>query len=181
MSRKTIKFNALSQSSINSAREQLVAYRNSIQEKCELLCERLLNVGITVARQDLGEYGKYVVFSKEMDIDVYGCKGLLVATNTGIIKSQWISEDGVKSADVSPLLMLEFGSGLRASNPLGVPGVGQGTFPGQQHAFDSNGWWYMDLDGEWHHSRGVAPKMPMYKARMEMERNITSIAKEVFR
>ena len=60
--------------------------------------------------------------------------------------------------------MIEFGSGLRAQNPKNIPGVGTGTFPGQTHASDPNGWWYMDLEGNWNHSYGITPQMPMYKA-----------------
>lgn len=181
MARKRIKFNVLSQSSIMTAKKELLLYRNSLQNKCEILVARLLEEGIIVARQDLGEYGKYVSFSMSTSPEQYGCKGILLATNTGIIHSEWRTQDGVKSADVSPLLMMEFGSGHKAQNPLGVPGMGQGTFPGQTHAFDSNGWWYMDLSGEWHHSYGMTPKMPMYKATINMKKRIISIAKEVFR
>ena len=96
------------------------------------------------------------------------------------IVSEWQTLEGVKRATVSPVLMLEFGSGLQAENPANIPGVGTGTFPGQTHAENPGGWWYMDLDGVWHHSRGMAAKMPMYFAGKEIRAKIVSIAREVF-
>ena len=108
----------------------------------------------------------------------------MAATNTGIIKSQWLQKDGsVSEADVSPILMAEFGSGLRANNAKGKqmdPPMGTGTFPDQTHAEDPNGWWYKDLNEVWHHSYGVTPTMPVWKAYMEMYDLIESTAKEVF-
>jgi hypothetical protein len=96
------------------------------------------------------------------------------------IKSEWQTKDGVRSAEISPALMLEFGSGLKAENPANIEGVGTGTFPGGTHGTEP-GWWYMDLDGVWHHSSGVAPKMPMYYAGKELREKVLEIAKEIFR
>lgn len=180
MAKKTFKVDILSRSSIEKLKRELTDYQDDLPKKCELLIRRLAESGVSVAKQDLGGFGKYITFSIQTEPAKCGCKGILLATNTGIIRSEWRTKDGIKSADVSPLLMAEFGSGMRAENPLNVPGVGQGTFPGQTHAFDKDGWWYMDLDGEWHHSYGITPKMPMYNAAMEMYRRVEEIAKEVF-
>lgn len=149
--------------------------------KTKVFAKRLAEYGISIASDNVAGYGKYIMFCTEISPQANGCKTVMVATNTGLIKSEWRTEDGEKSADVSPILMVEFGSGLRANNPKAAEfGMGTGTFPGQNYAQDPSGWWYMDLDGEWHHSYGVAPSMPMYKAAMEMQRNIWKIAKEVF-
>jgi hypothetical protein len=126
------------------------------------------------------KYGKYITFTKQLENIENGCKAIMIATNTGIITSEWRTKDGVKTADISPLLMVEFGSGRRAKNPMNVPNVGTGTFPGQTHATDPSGWWWMDLDGEWHHSYGVTPKMPMYEASKAMFSDAERIAMEVF-
>ena len=58
--------------------------------------------------------------------------------------------------------------------------MGTGTFPGQTHAEDPEGWWYQTLDGVWHHSKGIAPTMPMAKAQAEIYDQIASVAREVF-
>ena len=174
----TIKLN---QSSIQNAIKELKQYQNDLDRKCEIFCQRLAELGIQTAKENTGNFGKYISFTYEVKDRTKGCKAVMVATNTGIIHSEWQTKEGVKSADVSPILMCEFGSGLKAENPKGIPGVGTGTFPGQTHAEDPNGWYWMDLDGEWHHSYGVTPKMPMYHASIEMILNIRKIAREVFR
>lgn len=171
----------LSVKGIENLKKRIVDYRdNFLPSRCQELVRKLAESGILVAKQNVGNLGKYITFSIKTEQDTNGCKAIMLATNTGIIQSEWQTKDGVKSADVSPLLMVEFGSGLRAENPLNVPDVGTGTFPGQTHAEDPSGWWWMDMDGEWHHSYGMTPKMPMYKATMEMHTRVISIAREVF-
>ena len=171
----------LSVSSIQNAIKELRQYQYDLDRKCEIFCQRLAELGIQTAKENTGNFGKYISFTYEVKDRTKGCKAVMVATNTGIIHSEWQTKEGVKSADVSPILMCEFGSGLKAENPKGISGVGTGTFPGQTHAEDPNGWYWMDLDGEWHHSYGVTPKMPMYHASIEMILNIQKIAREVFR
>lgn len=125
-------------------------------------------------------FGKYIRLSSEITPQQAGCRAVLYMEDASKIVSEWQTLEGVKSAMVSPMLMLEFGSGLRAENPANISGVGTGTFPSQTHAKDPGGWWYMDLDGEWHHSKGVSAKMPMYFAGKEMREKLVRIAKEVF-
>lgn len=177
---KKIFTSDLSTDGIEKLKKQLLDYKQGLNEKCIAFVKRLADEGIIVAQQNVGGFGKYITFNTTVVPENGGYHGIMLATNTGIITSQWKTKEGEKSADVSPLLMVEFGSGLRAQNPKNIPGVGTGTFPGQTHAGDANGWWYMDLDGVWHHSYGVTPKMPMYKASLEMHSKITSIAREVF-
>lgn len=180
---KKISFN-LSVSSVKKAQAELLRYKKDLLVKCRKFNEALANKGIAVAQQNTGSFRNYIVFSTEHDVQKYGVKTLLVATNTGLITSQWQTKDGIREADVSPILMAEFGSGLRANisnNPVAKKnGMGTGTFPEQTHAEDPNGWWYMDLDGEWHHSYGYYPAMPMWNAANEMIDQIRDTAKEVF-
>ena len=125
-------------------------------------------------------FGKYIRLASEITPEQAGCRAVLYMEDTSKIVSEWQTLEGVKRATVSPMLMLEFGSGLKAENPANIPGVGTGTFPGQTHAENPGGWWYMDLDGVWHHSNGVSARMPMYFAGKEMRAKIVSIAREVF-
>lgn len=180
MARRTIKAD-FTIKGIRQLKKELEQYKAEINAKCMVLVEKLAQEGITVAQGNTGNYGKYIAFSIQTDAYADGCKAVLYATNTGIIQSEWQTKDGIKTADVNPLLMVEFGSGQNAQNPLNIAGVGQGTFPGQTHAFDKNGWWYMDIEGQWHHSKGVTPKMPMYKAQKHIHERVVAVAKEVFR
>ena len=179
MSKKVISM-SLSQKSIQNAIKELNQYKSDVLRKTQEYVSRLSELGIQTSKNNVGNFGRYITFAKELEPNKYGCKAIVLATQTGTIVSRWQTKDGIKSADVSPLLMAEFGSGHRAENPMNVPGVGQGTFPDQTHAFDEDGWYWRDLDGELHHSKGVTPSMPMYKAFVEMELSAIRIAREVF-
>lgn len=176
---KKISF-GLSVSEIQAVIKEVKAYQNELNQKCEVFVRRLSESGIQTAKGNAGDYGKYIYFSAEFEPNKDGCKAIMFATNTGIITSEWQTKEGVKTADVSPLLMVEFGSGLKAKNPAGVPGVGTGTFPGGTHG-NEPGWWYMDLNDVWHYSTGVEPHMPMFKAAQTMRQKIISVAREVFK
>ena len=177
---KTINL-VLSSDSIQNAVNKLEQYKQTILKKCEQLVSELADEGITIAESNVGNFGRYIIFTKEIKPEANGCAAIIFATETGQIKSQWLTSDGIKSADVSPLLMAEFGSGQRAQNPLNVPNVGQGTFPEQTHAFDREGWYWRDLNGELHHSYGITPTMPIYKAYVNTEQNILKKAEGVFK
>ena len=89
-----------------------------------------------------------------------------------------------KTAVLSPILLAEFGSASYAEVLFDVEGVGQGTFPGQTHAFEDS-WWYKEWDengkGEWKRGFGVTPTHPMYHAEMKMYEQVYNIARKVFR
>lgn len=168
---------------VQEAIKEVKAYQQDLNQKCEILCQRLTEEGIRVAQVHIGGsgFGKYIRLASDITPEQADCRAVLYMEDTSKIVSEWKTLEGVKRATVSPMLMLEFGSGLKAENPANIPGVGTGAFPGQTHAENPGGWWYMDLDGVWHHSSGVSAKMPMYFAGKEMRAKIVSIAREVFK
>ena len=171
----------LSDDSIQNTISTLQNYKQEILNKCERLVSELADSGIEVGKNNTGNFGHYIIFSKKLQPNSNGCTAIVVATETGKIISQWQTSDGIKTADVSPLLMAEFGSGWRAQPHFDDDRGGQGTFPDQTHAKDPDGWYWRDLEGNLHHPYGIAPTMPMYKAYEEIEKNIISKAKEVFK
>lgn len=175
---KKISF-GLSVKEIQNAIKEIKEYQNSLDGKCEELCRRLTAEGMQIAQAHIGSsgFGKYVRLTSEISLETAGCKALLIMSDSQKIVSKWQNQDGVQSKEISPALMLEFGAGLPAQNPANVPGVGTGT-----HGEHGNepGWWYMDLDGVWHHASGVSPKMPMYTAGKELRDKVVRIAREVF-
>ena len=180
-----ITANAFRTMDIQMAKMKVAKYRQDLIRKCDRFVKALANKGIIVGQENVGEYGKYITFTVETESIQNGWRGYRIATQTGVIKSQWMQADGsIREADVSPLLMAEFGAGLRAerssSKYAAKMGMGTGTFPGQTHAFDPEGWYYKDLEGNWHHSYGVYASMPMYHAYMEMYDQIAQTAREVF-
>lgn len=171
----------LSQKSIQDAIREIKAYQNDLNRKCEELCRRLTAEGIQIAQSHIGSsgFGKYIHLGSEITPQQAGCKALFFMEDTAKIKSEWQTKDGVRSAEVSPSLMIEFGSGQKAENPSNIADVGTGTFPGGKHG-NEPGWYYMDLEGNWHYSTGISPKMPMYYAGKELREKVLETARQVF-
>lgn len=182
MAKKTLKMN-LSSKSIQDTIKELKAYQTDLNRKCEELCRWLTAEGISIAQANIGSsgFGKYIHLGSEITPQQAGCKAIFFMEDSSKIVSQWQTLEGTKSAEVSPSLMIEFGSGLKAENPANIPGVGTGTFPGGTHGTEPGGWCYMDLNGEWHHSTGVSPKMPIYYAGKELREKVVFVAKDVFK
>lgn len=95
-------------------------------------------------------------------------------------------------AQSEALMFFEFGAGVIGSgHPRnGEFGTGPGTYPGQTHAFDPNGWWYetdddlliqhIGKDGRGYaHTYGNEPRMPFQKAVDKMKDDLLKVAKEV--
>lgn len=176
---KKISF-GLSVSEIERAIKELREYQNSIDAKCEELCRRLSTEGIAIAQAHIGSsgFGKYIHLSSEITPEKAGCKAIFYMEDSQKIVSKWQNQDGVQSKEISPALMLEFGAGLPAQNPANIPGVGTGTYG--THG-NEPGWWYMDLEGQWHYATGVSPKMPMYSVGKELRNKAIETAREVFK
>ena len=173
----------LSQKSINKLIGDLKRYNVSLQTKTDEFLNRLIDAGIRVAEQNKGFYGGYIVFEKEIRNGARKSVGFLIGRNSGDLTSYWNFYGKIKSAKISPILFAEFGSGWLSEvlfDDVPLSEVGQGTFPGQTHAFDAGGWSYKGLNGEWYHSKGFKPSHPMYKAELELYDQIVSIAREVF-
>ena len=178
MAKKVFKAD-LSVKGIEALKRQLLQYKDSLPIKCEKLVSRLLHSGVEVSQTKISEspLGKYVTVTTNISSDKMGCKGILLAK--GAVKEQ----DGYEPFSI--LLSIEFGAGVHFNptpNPLSTErGYGVGTFPGQVHAFQSEGWMYWDEKAqEWRHTYGVKATMPLYNADMEIIQNIVKIAKEVF-
>ncbi|PPK77470.1 hypothetical protein BXY41_1168 [Lacrimispora xylanisolvens] len=156
---------------------QLERYKTNLRQKAELLCRRLAETGQTVALQSINDspLGKTITLRIEMSPKPDGCKAILVAA--GQTKS---NDFGV----ISTLLLVEFGAGIRLNsneNPkAGEFGMGVGTYPGQIHAFDQNGWYYWGKDEKWHHTYGTKATMPMYNASVAIRTQVAAVVKEVF-
>ena len=176
---KNIVINPFDSKSIQNAINELNKYNSDLTKKCEQFVKELADVGINVGRQNCGPYTNYIVFSKQVNPSKYGCTAIFCATNTGMITAEWQTKDGIKTAYVNPILMEEFGSGWYAEDMFDSGVGGQGTFPGQTHAFDSQ-WSWKDLNGELHSSRGEKPYHPMFNAYNEMFYQIRTIARRVF-
>ena len=178
MAKKVFKAD-LSVSGLNDLKRQLLQYKDDLPTKCEKLVSRILQSGVTVSQTRISEsqLGNYVTVTTNISADKMGCKGILLAK--GAVKEQ----DGY--APFSILLAIEFGAGVHFNptpNPISAEmGYGVGTYPGQMHAFDPNGWYFWSEEKQqWIHSYGVKATMPMYSADMQIIQNVVKTAKEVF-
>lgn len=163
---------------VERAVKELKAYEGRLVTRCNVLCGKLADMGLTVAKAKIGEapLGKYVRLTVNYEQKKAGCKAILIATGDTL---------NTPAGPIGTLVMIEFGSGCRFNsvpNPKADEfGFGVGTYPNQTHAFDPNGWYYLGEDGKWHHSYGVKATMPMYNASTEMMLNIYKVTKEVFK
>lgn len=156
-------------------------YSNDLDNKCAVFVSKLMDLGVEAAVDNSGQYRGLIRFEKHLFSDANGCDGIILATDGTKLIRQWLYKGGIKSVEISPLLMAEFGSGWLANVIGNVNGVGQGTFPNQKHAFDEGGWSWTTPDGEKHHSMGETPTYPMHNAVVKMLNEINRVGKEVFK
>lgn len=169
----------LSNQSINKAIESLRAYKADVNAATLASVRELLRIGWQAANEGLGPYDGQVTFTDQIAISGSEIDARLVGT--GIPQERtWKSGDGWKTVFIDPLLMAEFGSGWEASPGASMYGFGQGTFPGQIHAFDPDGWYWVGEDNELNHSTGEAPTYPLEKAWATMYANAQSVMTGAF-
>lgn len=161
--------------SIDNAIRQLESYEDKLQERAEEIVRILSLRGYDVA------YGI-------MEGNVYSGETL---------ESLTIVEESptrhILTASSKALLFFEFGAGVQGvGHPLaGDVGMGAGTYPGQTHAFDPDGWWYPTDDPQliirhgkdgqgYGHTHGNPPRMPMFTAAKTIQAELLDVVKEVF-
>lgn len=175
----------LDNNEISKAQSDIDKYKSDLRAKAERFCLELADVGIIAAKSKTRTYGAFIIFSKQLVPFSSGNPTVIFyAKKTTDLIREWYSGGELKRVEIDPLLMEEFGSGFCAFNPLDVPGVGQGSFPGQKHAFDEEGWYWIDANDPMRvvqHSYGETPGQPMYNARELMYQQIQAVAKRVFR
>lgn len=178
MARKTIKIDLFDGKSLQQAIKQIEAYRDDLPRKCQEICQRLTEEGVKVANSALSE-GKEEGYTPSTKVSYE------IDANGKVIQAKIIASGPY-------ILFLEFGSGIRYSdtkNPKAAEmGYGPGTYPSnapqQNPPYDNwespTGWYYYGDDGKVHHTYGVRAKMPMYRASVEIMKNVNKVVKEVF-
>lgn len=167
---KKISF-GLSVSEVNKAIQEVEAYKKELNNKVQVFARRLSELGLTTAK---------AIISNHVDTSATIGSLRIETDSTGQITRMRVVVES------EAILFLEFGAGITYNqgneNPkAGELGYGVGTYPDQTHAYDPNGWWYQDENGEWKHSYGTKAVMPMYNASQVMMTQAVKIAKEVFR
>lgn len=188
-----ITVNVNSRKSIQKAIKELKAYRNDLERKTELFISRLLDVGIEVAERygagETGPYGthkmeRYVTFSKKLESDKYGCKGILMGKGATLY-SEWIGEGGEKrSGSINSMLAMEFGTAGLALPKQDRFGVTAGRGTNSKYGHENDVLWYILVEENgntfWKTATAITPTRPMHNAMIEMQEQVKAIAKEVF-
>ena len=158
------------QKSIDNAVKELERYKRWVQEKEEILRQRLAHLGATVASIEFSR----AIYNGTNDVSVR------------------VDNNGRKAtifAEGSAVLFIEFGSGMKygyGHPDAGKFGYGPGTYSdgpnGKGHWDDVDasgnpiGWYF--AHGQ--HSLGNPPAMAMVHARDAIVEQLTAIAREVF-
>lgn len=161
---KVIKM-GLSASSISNAIGELKSFRDSLEQKKNLLLERLAEIGLREAS---------VRFTTAM----YDGK------NDSHVALMPIANGYAIVATGKAVAFIEFGAGVYHNSsepypdprPAGIVGIGE-----YGHGYGKrNTWVYRDESGEKVFTHGNPAAMPMWYASEEMRSKIQKIAKEVF-
>lgn len=172
---KRINLSISKKGSIERAIKQLEEYRDSLDRKCEELVDRLGSLGITVLRAQLSSISPFY-------------RGEDMNTEGEVIKDgdNW---KAVIYMSGSQTLFLEFGSGITFNTGKGGSlhpkgrelGYTIGSYnPSSPHATSGSGWWYKDKWGQSQHTYGTPTFAPLYNSSLEMIKEASTIAKEIF-
>ena len=182
IAKETIHLDITDPKSIAKTIKYFEKMRDELPKKCEQLVNMLADLGIQTALiSTIGnELADYILFSKELKSSDKGqTEMIMFGRDIGEVFGE-----GVDAAQISPILMLEFGAGKYAVPPQSLLDshieVGRGSFPGQTHAWDEKGWWYTDKNGVSHHSYGTHPQYPIQHAHDLMETQVDNCIRKVF-
>lgn len=171
MAKRTIKIDLFDSKSLQSAIKQIQQYRDDLPRKCELFVRRLAEVGIPVIDQNIsaaaGDSDKnHNTYIKLNSFGSYSQAELIVESRS--------------------ILFLEFGAGIHYNGAAGGSPHPKGEEMGYTIGSYGKGqgkndfWFYYADTGEAVMSHGTQATMPLYKAGVEIRRQILTIAKEVF-
>jgi len=161
---RTIKL-GLDSTSVSKALAELQGYQLWLREKAQKLAFELTARGL----DDAAIHFESAYYKGPRDDVVYDAED----RGNGVYA---IIVDGVTA------VIIEFGAGV--TRGYGHPqadefGFGPGTFPGQTHAMDPNGW-YLPKSKGGGHTDGNPPSRAMYNAANTLRRELANIAREVF-
>ena len=169
MPKKTVKFNLFDDKELNNAIKWLQNYQKNFRRKVQILIDRLAKEGLQVIQTTMESVPSEEKGSYYTEI---------VNNSKGEIIGAAIRLTGDK------VLFIEFSAGITyGTDSYPLPSgdkYGMGTYPGKGHWDSPYGWWYVDEQGNKHHSYGNRAYMPMYHAEQAIIMQIKHIAREVF-
>lgn len=171
MAKRTIKINLFDSKSLQKAIDEINRYKNDLPRKCELFVQRLAEVGIPIIDQNIS--------SADGDSDKNHNTYIKINSFGSYSQAELIVES-------RSILFLEFGAGVHYNGAAGGSPHPKGEEMGYTIGSYGKGqgkndfWFYYADTGKAVMSHGTQATMPMYRAGLEMRRQILAIAKEVF-
>ena len=171
MARKTIKIDLFDGKSLDNAIKQIQEYQRTLNDKCEMFVRRLAEVGIPIIDQNID--------SAAGDSDK-GHNTYIKINSFGSYSQAQLIVEG------KDLLFIEFGAGVHYNGNLGGSSHPKGKEMGYTIGSYGKGqgkndfWFYYADSGEAVMSHGTQATMPVYKAGVEIRRQILKIAREMF-
>lgn len=171
MAYKIINIDLLNNRSLDKAIQQLREYQNILNDKCTEFVRRLAEVGIPVIDENIA--------AAQGDSDKGHNTYIKINSFGSYSQAELICEG-------KDLLFIEFGSGVYLNGHLGSSPHPKGEELGYTIGSYGKGqgkndfWFYYADSGEAVMSHGTQATMPVYKAGLEIKRQVLKIAKEVF-
>lgn len=148
----------------------------------ESFCEYIVDISEKAFHSWLGDAtsGRQAVISTSTSYQKHGKYGA-----TGTLTATGKTED----TGFNILMAVEFGAGIAGVNGFANTsfelGMGSGTWPGQTHAYDFEGWWYpsgeFNENGDeiYRHTYGTPATMPMHNTIQGVKQAAPRILREV--
>lgn len=171
MARRTIKIDLFDGKSLDNAIKQIQEYQRTLNDKCEMFVRRLAEVGIPIIDQNIA--------SAAGDSDK-GHNTFIKINSFGSYSQAQLIVEG------KDILFIEFGAGVHYNGNLGGSPHPKGKEMGYTIGSYGKGqgkndfWFYYADSGEAVMSHGTQATMPVYKAGVEIRRQMLKIAREVF-
>lgn len=169
---KKIKF-SLSTDSIEKAKQELIVYKQSINDKTQLAVQRLIDMGTEICR------------AKVIELDIPDT-GYLLSKIDGYYSPTLNA--GFIYCDCDYAVFVEFGTGVKgkASPYTGqaMAQVGYQYMGGTTYVTTKDGrigWYYPADDGTWKFTEGMPSRPFMYETALELRQMLDKIVKEAFK
>ena len=171
MAKRTININLFDSRSLDKAIQEIRQYQNSLNDKCAEFVRSLAVVGIPVIDENIAaaqgnSYKGHNTYIKIKSFGSYSQAELIVESKS--------------------ILWIEFGAGVHFNGHLGSSPHPKGNELGYTIGSYGKGqgkndfWFYYADSGEAVMSHGTESTMPVYKAGLEIKKQVLKIAKEVF-
>lgn len=182
MIRHEIKF-SLSEKSIRQAINALEAYKKELKDKCNLLCRRLAEKGVEIARAEIVNLD--AVFTSELLDSIHsedkgnGIWAVVAGTDHALFVEFGTGQVGQRSPypyEFPEGISWSYNTGKTIRQALNDIVIHGSTFVKTGEYY----WTYIGKDGKAHITKGMPSRPFMYNTANELRDKIVETAREVF-